>query len=96
MQQAEAHPELKNTVFGEVFVELLEVRGISADPATISELAEGAGVDGPLLLERMAGDQADHPGPLGRLAEDLKFSEEERTTLAMAFAYERRESRHRQ
>lgn len=92
MQQAEAHPELKNTVFGEVFVELLEARGISTDPGTISELVEGAGVDGPLFLDRMAGDQADHPGPLGRLAEDLRFSEVERTTLAMAFAFERRDS----
>ena len=90
MQQAEAHPELKNTVFGEVFVELLEARGISADPTTISDVVEGAGVDGFLFLDRMKGEEADYPGSLGRLEKELGLSPQDTLNLSMAFAFEKR------
>lgn len=89
MQQVN-HPELKNTVFGEVFVELLEARGISADPTTISDLVEGAGVDGFLFLDRMKCEEADYPGTLGRLVEELGLSPQDTMDVAMAFAFEER------
>lgn len=93
MQQAEAHPELKNTVFGEVFVELLEAREISATPGAIGELVEGAGVDGWLFLDRMVGKEADYPGTLERLVEEMNLTEAEATELAMAFSFEKRDAR---
>lgn len=82
--------ELKSTTFGEVFVELLEARGISADPTTISDLVEGAGVDGQLFLDRMTNEEAEPPGPLGKLVDVLGLSPQDTMDLAMAFAFEKR------
>ncbi len=48
------HPELKNTVFGEVFAGMLEARGLRVTPFSVGKLAEDAGLDGWKVINRMA------------------------------------------
>ena len=84
------HPELQNTVFGEVFVELLETRGLAATPFEIGLLAENAGLDGWKVLDRMAGAGTGYAGPLDGLASALDLTRPERKDLAHAFTFEER------
>src|SRR5215212_2825614 len=70
------HPEMRNTVFGEVLTEVLEERGLSVTSATVRRLAQDAGLAEQKLINRMARAGADGPGPLDGLAEALDLSEE--------------------
>ena len=83
------HPEMKNTVFGEVLAELLEVREIPVTPATVGKFAEDAGLDGWAVIHRMADADAEHVSYLDRLADALNLSRSERLCLAYAYTYER-------
>ncbi len=83
------HPEMRNTVFGEVFAELLEARGLPATPFKVGLLAERAGLDGWKVLNRMADAGAEYPGPLDGLADELDLSEPEKMRLAFAHTFER-------
>jgi hypothetical protein len=67
------------TAFGRVLSELLEERGLEATPETV----------GQPVIDRMASTEADYPGSLAPLAEDLELSTEEMERLALAFSLER-------
>ncbi len=84
------YPELQNTVFGEVFVELLEARSLPVTPFEIGLLAENAGLDGWKVLDRMARPGAGYAGPLDGLASALDLTRPERKDLAHAFTFEER------
>jgi hypothetical protein len=86
------HLEMRSTVFGEVFAELLEARGLEVTPFKVGKLAEDAGLDGWKVINRMADADAEYAGPFDGLARNLGLSESERNELAFAFAYERRRS----
>lgn len=84
------HPELRNTVFGEVLEDLLRERGITATPFGVGKMAEDAGLDGWKVINRMVDPDAEYAGPLDGLAASLDLSEPEKEGLAHAFAFERR------
>ncbi len=84
------HPELTNTVFGEVLAELLETRGLEATPFKVGKLAEDAGLDGWKVLDRMADASANYGGSLDGLVTALALSRWEMRELAHAFAFEQR------
>jgi hypothetical protein len=84
--------EMRSTVFGEVFAELLEARGVEVTPAGVGKLAEEAGLDGRKVINRMADADAEYAGPFGGVAEALDLSESEKNELALAFTLERRGS----
>ncbi len=91
MQHAETkHPEMRNTVFGEVLAEILEAREIPVTPFTVGKLAEDAGMDGWKVIGRMADEDAEYAGPFDGLADVLALTEPERAELAHAHAFERR------
>ncbi len=83
------YPELKNTVFGEVLVELLEARGLPVTPFKVGKLAEDAGLDGWKVLERMAAGVG-YAGLLDGLVVALGLSRPEMKDLAFAFTFEER------
>jgi hypothetical protein len=66
------------TAFGRVLSELLEERGLEATPETV----------GQPVLDRMASTDAEYPGSLAPLAEELDLSVEEMQRLALAFSLE--------
>ena len=84
------HPEMRNTVFGEVLAEMLEVRGLPVAPFEVGKLAEDAGMDGWKVINRMANAGAEYAGPLDGLARALGLSRLEMRDLALAFAFEDR------
>ncbi len=88
------HPEMRNTMFGEVLAELLEERDLSVTPFKVGKLAEDAGLDGWKVIGRMADADADDAGYLaGRLdglADALDLSEPEMMRLALAYTFEDR------
>ena len=84
------HPQMRQTVFGEVLAELLEARDLEVSPFAVGKLAEDAGLDGWKVLGRMADAATRGPANLGGLADALGLSEAERDELAFAFAFERR------
>ncbi|MDP9481325.1 MAG: hypothetical protein M3R38_37620 [Actinomycetota bacterium] len=84
------HPQLTNTVFGEVFAELLEARSLPVTPFKIGLLAENAGLDGWKVLDRMAAAGTPYAGPLDGLAVALDLSRSEMLDLAHAFTFEER------
>ncbi len=84
------YPELKNTVFGEVLVELLEKRNLPVTPFKVGLLAENAGLDGWKVLDRMAAAGAGYAGPLDGLVVALQLSRPEMRDLAHAFTFEER------
>lgn len=84
------HPEMRNTVFGEVLAELLEARDLPVTPARVGKLAEDAGLDGWKVLGRMADPDAEDTGHLGGLGKALNLSEAEKIALAFAYTFERR------
>ena len=83
------HLELRNTVFGEVFAELLEARGLEATPFKVGKLAEDAGLDG-WVINRMANAGVEYAGPLDGLVLALDLSRPEMMDLAHAFTFEER------
>jgi hypothetical protein len=90
MTETMEHPEMRNTVFGEVLAELLEARGLEATPFKVGKLAEEAGLDGWKVINRMADADAEHAGSLHGLAQKLDLSEPEKDELAAAYTFERR------
>lgn len=84
------HPELRQTVFGEVFAELLEARDLPVTPARVGKLAEESGLDGWKVINRMADAGAEDTGHLGGLAKALNLSEAEKIELSFAYTFERR------
>lgn len=90
MTETMKHPEMRNTVFGAVVVELLEARGLEVSPAAVGLLAEQAGGDGWRFINRMVDDRNEHPGDLSGLARKLDLSEPEMMELAHACTYEER------
>ena len=91
MQHAETkHPEMRNTVFGEVLAEILEARGLEVTPFKVGKLAEDAGMDGWKVIGRMADEDAEYAGPFDGLSDALALTEPEKLELAHAHAFERR------
>jgi hypothetical protein len=86
--------EIRNTVFGEVLVGLVEERGLPASPFVVETLAGWAGLDNSGVLDRMVDPDADVAGHLDKLARDLDLAEAERMRLAVAFAFEERAEGH--
>ena len=84
------HPEMRNTVFGEVFAELLEARGYPVAPFEVGKLAEDVGLDGWKVINRMANAGAEYAGPLDGLVRALDLSRSEMMGLAHAFTFEER------
>ncbi len=85
------HPEMRNTVFGEVLAELLEAREIPVTPFRVGKLAEDAGLDGWKVINRMASTATgDSAGYLNGLAEALDLSEEEMAKLAISSSFDER------
>ena len=84
------HPEMRQTVFGEVLAELLEARGLEVSPFAVGKLAEDAGLDGWKVLGRMADTGAEDAGYLDGLAATLELSAAERMELALAYSMEQR------
>jgi hypothetical protein len=84
------HPEMRNTVFGQVLAELLEARGLPVTPFAVGKLAEEAGLDGWRLINRMADAGVADAGYLDGLASDLELTQAEMVRLAVAYAFERR------
>ncbi len=84
------YPELKNTVFGEVLVEMLEARGLPVTPFKVGKLAEDAGLDGWKVLDRMAAAGAEYAGPLDGLVVALDLTRPEMMDLAHSFTFEER------
>jgi hypothetical protein len=84
------HPEMRNTVFGEVLASLLEERGLPVTPAKVGKLGEQSGLDGWKLINRMADAGAEDTGYLDGLAAALELTRAEKVRLAYAFAFERR------
>jgi hypothetical protein len=84
------HPEMRNTVFGQVLVELLESRDLEPTPFKVGKLAEEAGLDGWKLINRMADAGAEDTGYLDGLADALGLSVSEKIQLAFAYSFERR------
>ncbi len=84
------YPELKNTVFGEVFAEMLEARGLPVTPFEVGKLAEDAGLNGWKVLDRMASAGAGYAGPLDGLVAALDLTKPETKDLAHAFTFEER------
>ncbi len=87
------HPEMRNTVFGEVLAELLEARGLEVSPFAVGKLAEGAGLDGWKVINRMADADVEDAGHLDGLAGDLGLSLPEMVRLAVAYTFERHATR---
>ena len=84
------HPEMRQTVFGQVLAELIESRGLEVSPFAVGQLAEQSGLDGWKVLGRMTDAGAEDPGDLGGLADALGLGESERLELAFSYAFERR------
>jgi hypothetical protein len=85
------YQEMRSTVFGEVLAELLEARDIPVTPFTVGKLAEGAGLNGWEIINRMADADAGYVGYVGyldRLADALNLSRAERLGLAYAYTFE--------
>jgi hypothetical protein len=86
------NPEMRSTVFGRVLAELLEKRQIPITPFRVGKLAEDAGLDGWKVIGRMADADAEAVRGFGDLARKLDLSEPEKTELAFAHLFERRNS----
>jgi len=84
------HPEMRNTVFGQVLAELLQARGLEVSPFAVGKLAEEAGLDGWKLINRMADAGAEDAGHLDGLGKALNLSEAEKIELSCAYTFERR------
>jgi hypothetical protein len=84
------HPEMRNTVFGEVLAGLLEAREIPVTPFTVGQFAENAGLNGWDVINRMADADSGHVGYLDGLADALNLSGPERLELALAYTFEDR------
>ena len=84
------HPEMRNTVFGEVLAEMLEVRGLDVTPFEVGKLAEDNGMNGWKVINRMANAGTEYAGPLDGLARALDLSRREARDLAFAFTFEDR------
>jgi hypothetical protein len=84
------HPEMRNTIFGQVLAELLEARGLEVTPFKVGKLAEQSGLDGWKLINRMADAGNEPPGYLDGLAAALELTRAERLQLAFAYSFERR------
>jgi sulfite reductase alpha subunit-like flavoprotein len=84
------HPEMRNTVFGDVLAELLEKRDLEVTPSRVGKLAEEAGLDASKVINRMADAGNEPPGYLDGLAETLDLTGPERRQLALAYAMEQR------
>ncbi len=84
------YPELKNTVFGEVFAEMLEARGLPVTPFKVGKLAEDAGLDGWKVLDRMAAAGTGYAGTLDGLVVALDLTRPEMKDRAFAFTFEER------
>ena len=84
------HPEMRNSVFGQVLASLLEERDLPVTPFAVGKLAEEAGVDGWRLINRMASASVEDTGHLDGIAAALELSETEKVRLAYAYAFESR------
>jgi hypothetical protein len=84
------HEEIRNTTFGEVLAELLEVRDLPVAPFKVGKLAEEAGLDGWKVLGRMADAGVEDAGYLEGLANVLDLTVAEKIELAFAYSFERR------
>jgi hypothetical protein len=87
------HPEMRNTVFGEVLASLLEERGLEATPFKVGKLAEQSGLDGWKVIGRMADAGVEDAGHLDGIAGDLGLSLPEMVRLAVAYTFERHATR---
>ena len=83
------HPEMQNTVFGQVLTEILEARDLPVTPFKVGKLAEDNGADGWAVINRMASTGHD-VGHLDGLATALNMSQDEMTELALANIFEKR------
>ena len=91
MTETTKHPEMRNTVFGEVLAELLQERGREVTPFAVGKLAEEAGLEGWAVINRMAhANDDEYVGPFNGLAGKLGLSEPEKMELAVAYLFERR------
>ncbi|MGF1472408.1 MAG: hypothetical protein ACFB50_11815 [Rubrobacteraceae bacterium] len=81
--------ELRNTVFGEVLLDLFESRDLFATPEAIEEYVHQTGCDGEAVVRRMASTDAGC-GYLDGLARDMGLTAGEMKDLAHAAAYEER------
>jgi len=84
------HPEIRQTIFGEVLASLIESRDLEVTPFKVGRLAEKAGLDGWKVIDRMADAGAEDPGDLDGLADVLGLSQSERLELAYAYSFEQR------
>src|SRR5215218_6272726 len=84
------HPEMRNTVFGEVLASLLQARGLEVTPFAVGALAAEAGLDGWKVINRMADADNPPPGHLIGLAARLGLTETEKMKLALAYSLEER------
>jgi hypothetical protein len=84
------HPEMRNTVFGQVLAELLEARDLPVTPFAVGKLAEENGLDGWRLINRMADADVEDAGHLDGLAAALQLTRAEMVQLAFAYSFERR------
>jgi hypothetical protein len=82
------HPEMRNTIFGEVLASLLEERGLEVTPFKVGKLAEEAGLDGWRVIGRMANADAEDTGYLDGIAAALELPRAEMVRLAVAYAFE--------
>lgn len=90
MTETTKHPQMSNTVFGEVLAEQLEKRDLEVTPFKVGKLSEEAGMDGWAVISRMANDRKEDVGLLTGLAEKLDLSEPEKMELAVAYIFEER------
>lgn len=84
------HPELRQTTFGQVLVELLEARGLEVTPFAVGKLGEQSGLDGWKVIGRMADAGVEDAGHLDGLAAALELTRAEMVRLAFAYSFERR------
>jgi hypothetical protein len=81
--------DMRATAFGRVVGEIMESRGIPAEPKEIKALAERAGFDGEDFLARVASGNGPDLGDLGGLDREMALSQVERDALAMAYTFEK-------
>ena len=76
------------TAFGRVLTALMEARGLSPTWGEITALADRAGLEGSSFAARVADAEAEPPGSLRGLVDELGLDEREMMRLARAYALE--------